>query len=162
MKCLECGETMKVVRGNFKDDAIGLPYVTLENIEQRRCPKCGETEIVIPNPDKLHRALAHYVAVKAGSLLPVEIRYLRKWLGWSGADFAKHFEVNPETVSRWENGKKNMGPVAERLLRVFVMIKAPSKSYEVDELLASLENDQTPAKRIGLKLKNKNWELQLV
>jgi DNA-binding transcriptional regulator YiaG len=44
-----------------------------------------------------------------------EVRFLRKSLGWSGSDFAKHMGVAEETVSRWENDAAPIGPQADRL-----------------------------------------------
>src|SRR5262249_50177460 len=134
MTCLECGTVVKTTRENVKYDASGLPGVTLLNIEVRRCPGCGETEYVIPKIEALHRAIAAVVIAKGAPLAPAEIRFLRKYLGWSGADFAEHMGATPETVSRWENGKLAMSPQADRLLRTMVVVKSPVENYSLDVL----------------------------
>jgi hypothetical protein len=43
---------------------------------------------------------------KPARLSGSEVRYLRKYLGWSGADFAGHVGVDPSTVSNWETDKE--------------------------------------------------------
>ncbi|MGH9782549.1 MAG: hypothetical protein ACRD88_00040 [Terriglobia bacterium] len=55
------------------------------------------------------RAIATTIARKAPGLTPAEIRFLRKCLGWSGADFAAHMGVS--------NAAATMGsaPAAQRL-----------------------------------------------
>jgi putative zinc finger/helix-turn-helix YgiT family protein len=87
--------------------------------------RCGETYTSIPAIEGLHRQIAAAVIRKKGRLAPAEIRFLRKWLGWSGVDFAKRTGTKPETVSRWENGRTLMGPQADRLLRVLVAKETP-------------------------------------
>lgn len=89
MNCVECGsERMTTKRETIKYDAIGVP-VTLQGVEVRRCAGCGAYEIVIPQVEGLHRALADRIIRKASRLAPREVVFLRKYLGWSGADFAR-------------------------------------------------------------------------
>jgi putative zinc finger/helix-turn-helix YgiT family protein len=122
----------------------GLPHVILENaVEVATCPKCGETYTGIPAIERLHRVLAAALIRKKRRLAPEEIRFLRKSLGWSGVDFAKHMGATPETVSRWENGKAPMGAQADRLLRLLVARETPITEYSVD-VLAHLAGDEGP------------------
>ena len=95
MKCINCGSTMKSARENFKYEASGLPYVTLRMIEVRRCAKCGEYEVVIPRIEELHRAIALVLIVKPTRLTPEEIRFIRTYFDWTGAEFARHMGVTP-------------------------------------------------------------------
>jgi putative zinc finger/helix-turn-helix YgiT family protein len=131
---------MKTKRENVRYDASGLSSVTLQNVEVARCPKCGATSVTIPAIEELHRMMARALTRKRARLAPPEIRFLRKYLGWSGADFARHMGSTPETVSRWEHGTTPMGPASDRLLRMFVATKAPTDHYVVD-VLAELAVD---------------------
>jgi len=94
-----------------------------------------------------------------GRLTPNEIRFLRKWLGWSGVDFAKHMGVTPETVSRWEsvdNGKP-MGGTAERLLRLAVAHGQPIDEYPID-MLVDVSDDQVPkSPLLAMKPERSGW-----
>src|SRR5262245_14012742 len=133
MKCADCGESMVSARENFNYKASGLP-VTLVGVEVRRCKACGEYEVVIPRIENLHEVIAHAVVAKRPRLTSAEIRFLRTYLGWSGADFARRIGVAAETVSRWENGHDAMSPVADRLLRLMVLTRAPVSDYSLDAL----------------------------
>lgn len=158
MTCTACGGAMKGRRENYRYDASGLPYITLENVEVRRCPRCGETEVAIPAIEELHRAIAGALIRKRARLAPPEIKYLRKYLGWSGVDFARHMGTTAETVSRWEHGTAAMGASAERLLRLMVGTQAPVGSYPVAVLKEVAADDRKPKPvRLGLSRARSGW-----
>src|SRR5690242_16830400 len=144
MKCDMCGAQMKSGRENYRYTACGLDTVTLVNVEVRRCPECGEYEVDIPRLDELHRLIAQAVASKGPRLTPREIRFLRKYLGFSGADFAATLDVTPETVSRWETGKKQMSPVAERALRLMIFVRDPIAEYPLEKLAEVAQGEAVP------------------
>lgn len=162
MKCPECRKgQMEARRENYRYTESGLPNVVIENAEILQCPVCGSRGVAIQSMDALHRVLALAVIRQPDPLGPHEIRYLRKWLGWSGKDFAKHMGVTPETVSRWESvdGGKPMGGTADRLLRMLVARLEPVDAYPT-ERLATIEEDPRPAAKriIGVRSKGKSWE----
>jgi putative zinc finger/helix-turn-helix YgiT family protein len=118
--CVMCGAPMGDPVGETVAYDCGLPNVAVAGAVVSRCPSCGEQEVQIPNVAGLHEALALALVSRPGPLSVEEIRFLRKYLGWSGRDFARHFEVADATVSRWENGKRNMPAQSQTLLRRFV------------------------------------------
>jgi putative transcriptional regulator len=132
MKCLNCGAPMKGRKENYHYTESGLSNIVLADVEVRSCAKCGEREVVIPRLDELHRAIAHEVIEQAGKLEPDQIRFLRKYLGWSQADLAAYMSVESPTVSRWEGGHQEMGQVSDRLLRLLVNSQEPATSYPID------------------------------
>ena len=134
MKCIECGATMTCERRNHRAKDLGLPNVVLCKTEVRRCPGCGEEEIVIPRLEDLNRRLAEMMVRKPARLAGEEIRFLRKCLGWSGTDFAKRAGVERETVSRWENSHEKIGQAADRFLRLAVAHWQPIEDYEQEDL----------------------------
>ena len=160
MKCDACGDPMISARENYSYTASGLPYVTLIGVEVRRCKACGEHEVVLPKIEQLHRAIALAVVGKRPRLTGAEIRFLRKYLGWSGADFAKHMGVTPESVSRWENERDQMGAVADRLLRLMVVTRAPVSEYPLDTL-AELEDEASPV-RLRVEAARGGWRAEPV
>jgi putative zinc finger/helix-turn-helix YgiT family protein len=161
MKCRECGGKMKVARETVKYDASGLPGVTLLNVEVRRCPQCGEWALVLPKLEELHRVLALAVVRKPAPLAREEIRFLRKHMGWSAADFARHMGKSPETISRWETGKMAMGATADRLLRMMVVLREKA-AYEYSlDLLATIQPKRTTRPlKVGLTLSDSGWSEQ--
>jgi putative zinc finger/helix-turn-helix YgiT family protein len=144
MRCLQCNSAdMKTAQENYLYDASGLPNVTLVGVEVSRCPNCGAHEVEIPRIEELHRVIALAIATHAVHLDGPRIRFLRKWLGWSGVDFGARMGVAPETVSRWETGASAMGTTAERLLRLMVQVGQPVENYSLD--VASTATTEEPA-----------------
>ncbi len=133
MKCPDCGGNLTERLGSHPYIGEELPNVILEGVKIRTCAECRRQSVVIPKMAKLHRALAMAIAESPHKLAPGEICFLRKYLGWSGQDFAHHFGVTAETVSRWENGKKPMGATAERLLRMSTVTLDPVKGYPLPD-----------------------------
>jgi len=156
MKCTQCGHAMRTGRENYLYRECGLPNVTLEDLEISRCPGCGEHEAIIPKMEQLHRVIATAVARKVSRLTREEIRFLRKYLGWSGSDFAEHMGVSPETVSRWEHGSATMGPSAERLLRLAAMTREPASDYSLD-VLKRVAQRKAVAQRLQMKVERGAW-----
>jgi putative zinc finger/helix-turn-helix YgiT family protein len=157
-KCRNC-EHAEVVgkKETYLYTESGLPNVVLVGVEVRRCPSCGHHEVVLPRVTELHRTIAHAVIHKRSRLSGSEVRYLRKYLGWSGADFARHVGVDPSTVSNWENDKDPIGPSSDRLLRMMVAHGAQVDEYPLDEL-TKIENELKPPIQVRVSPKAKGWE----
>jgi putative zinc finger/helix-turn-helix YgiT family protein len=158
MTCIQCGRKLATKRENYRYAACGLLNVTLVGVEVRRCAKCGDHEVVIPRIEKLHQVLAAAVIRQTSRLTKDEIRFLRKYLGYSGVDFAKVVGVSPETISRWENGKEKMGSSAEKLVRMLVVHPQPIRHYSIEALAKISEKPSKPApKPIGVRIKGNSW-----
>ena len=156
-KCRTCGKaelTSSVETYLYAES--GLPNVTLVGVEVRRCPSCGDHQLVLPRVTDLHRAIAHAVITKRARLSGAEVRYLRKYLGWSGVDFAKHIGADPSTVSNWETEKDPIGMASDRLLRMMVAHGAPVDEYPLDEL-TKIENERQPPLAVRLSPKANGW-----
>ena len=139
---------------------IGLPGVHLETLVAR-CPKCAAYEVIVPNLDGLHQAIARSVIEKQARLSGAEIRFLRKVLGWSGADFAQHMGTSAETVSRWETESTPMGPQADRLLRLMVMTRDPVTDYRKLDLLKTVARAKPVSVRLLARAGSKgSWDVK--
>jgi putative zinc finger/helix-turn-helix YgiT family protein len=133
-KCPVCETRMTSKIENYKYTASGLSNVVLRSVAVHRCPNCGEHEVEIPRLLQLHEAIGTALAMKRPALVPNEIRFLRKSLGFSGSEFAREMGVEPETVSRWEHGALAMGLSAERLLRLMVLSRGTSRHFQLATL----------------------------
>ena len=160
MTCLECGGAMRVRRELIPfEKPIGLPGVRLSTFVAR-CPKCATYEVIVPNLEGLHQAIARVLVGKPARLAGPEIRFLRKVLGWSGTDFAQHMGISAETVSRWETGATPIGPQADRLLRLMVMTTDPVSDYRKLDLLKQVGRAKPAAVRMVAKAgKGGNWRV---
>lgn len=133
LKCFSCGAaSLKSSRQTVKYEQCGLSTVSLSKIEVRTCSHCGERELVLPKIEELHRVIAESVARKDQRLTAEEFRFLRKYLGFSGADFARYIDVQPETLSRWENGKQPINLATEWLIRHMALTEKPLSKYPID------------------------------
>lgn len=134
MNCVDCGSQMVIKTENYRYDECGLPYVVLESVEVSRCPTCGAVEVAIPGVENVHRQIARAVANKDNRLTPDEVKFLRKYVGYSSADFAQVVGVDAATVSRWENGIRPVGAIADRLVRMLAMNRTPVTDYPIENL----------------------------
>ena len=132
MECMQCAFPMETKSETHLYDRGGI-RATLVNVPVHRCAACGDFEVEIPLIVQLNQALANTLIRKPTRLTGAEIRFLRKALGWSGVDFARHMGVDAATVSRWEAGQR-MGASAERLLRLAVSVGTPIDDYSLDDL----------------------------
>ena len=158
VKCLECGAPMKETRETRPYDLCGLKNVILHGVVIRRCTRCENDEIGIPRTDQLHRMIARAFIEKETRLTGDEVRFLRKTLGWSGADFAGHMGVAEETVSRWENDAAPIGPQADRLLRLIVAQDEFTARYPTQRL-CRIDPKKAKNTRLELKAGEDRWKL---
>ncbi len=146
-KCRTCGEgETKTSTENHLYVESGLPNVVLAGVNVRRCAKCGAFEVLLPRVTELHRVIANAVIHKPARLSGAEVKFLRKHLGWSGADFAAHMGVDPTTVSAWENERKPFGTSSDRLLRLMIARQAPIEDYSLDDLTKIADRQEPPRK----------------
>lgn len=147
---------MTTRRENYRYQECGLRHVTLKGIEVSRCPDCGNFEISIPRLEGLHRLIAKTLIEKMTRFTGAEIRFLRKSLGLSAADFARRMGVTVETVSRWENDAAAIGPQADRLLRLLVAQGRLTMQYP-EEQLDRIDSKSAKETRLGVKLEDEEW-----
>jgi putative transcriptional regulator len=146
---------MKTTREDYRYAECGLRNVMLLGMEVSHCAGCGDTEVAIPAIEELHKGMARVIILKKERLVPEEIRFLRKHLGFRGVDLASVLGVVAETVSRWEAGKLEMGVPAERLLRFVVSRQAPVERYERE--LSGVAVEKARAYRLDWRREKGSW-----
>lgn len=161
MRCPVCGNPD--ARGRIGRHAFaesGLDDVWLDGVELLDCDRCGESGPMIRDLEGLHRAIAAHLLTCPRRLRPPEFRFLRKFLGWSSQDAAQFFGVTPETMSRWERGRRAISSDADVLLRLAVRHERPVDDYarhevtltdRIRRLRALIATDQ-PARPLNLAL----------
>lgn len=155
MKCINCGHTMTTKRENVPYTA--LPGTVLVGVEVSRCANCGEYEVAIPAIDELNRALAAAVIRKPSRLSGGEVRFLRSYLGYSGADLAKLIGSDPATVSRWEGDKQPIGHHTDLLLRAMVALDKKVDKYPIASF-ADVRDAAAAKPRYAFKPAAKKWK----
>lgn len=161
MKCLSCGAKMvTTTEPLFHYTVSGLSNVYLANVDISRCRKCHEEEVAIPRIEQLHKALATVIVKQTSRLAAEEIRFLRKTMGLSGADFARRIDVTASQVSRWERGHETMSHMAERLLRLMVVTESPVMDYSTELFERIAEDVPRSQKRVMAKTAG-GWQAQI-
>ena len=157
-KCRICGKA-ELTSGPeaYLYTESGLPNVVLAGVEVRRCPSCGHHELVLPRVTELHRTIALAIIHKHTRLSGAEVRFLRKYLGWSGAAFARHIGVDPSTVSNWETDKDPIGSTSDRLVRLMVVHGVQLEDYSLEEL-TKIVDERTPPIELRVTPKARGWE----
>lgn len=154
MKCLQCGSRMITKKENVPFDS--LPDTTLLDVPVSRCSGCEEYEIGIEAMDDLLAVLAREVIRKTERLSGAEIRFLRSFLGYSGADFAKLIHSDPATVSRWETDKQVIGHHTDLLLRALVVLDKQVEAYPISKF-AEFTGEKPVPTRYAFKRTAAKW-----
>jgi putative zinc finger/helix-turn-helix YgiT family protein len=105
---------------NYHYRECGLENITLNGVTVRRCPECGVVMPKISNIEGLHDCIAKCLVKKEERLLPAEIVFLRKSLGWSSSDLARNMQTDKAQVSKWEHGRVEMSKSNELLFREII------------------------------------------
>jgi putative zinc finger/helix-turn-helix YgiT family protein len=155
MKCISCGRAMTTKRENVPYTA--LPGTVLVGVPVSRCARCGEYEVAIPAIDELNRVLADAVIRKRARLAGDEIRFLRSYLGYAAADFAKLIGSDRATVSRWESDKQPIGHHTDLLLRAMIMLDRKVDEYPI-AAFAEVKAGTTERPRYAFKPSAKTWK----
>ena len=117
--CTNCGAKLTAERRNYRYTESGLSNVILQGIEVADCPKCANSDVIIPRTAKVHRAIAHaLVAGNPARLTGEQFRFLRKHLGLSGDQLGSYLHTDKTKISKWERGEDQIGPATDRLFRL--------------------------------------------
>lgn len=117
-RCKKCGTLMeKSVRPEHIEDLGGVVVKVLNAAQVYRCAKCDVEMVAIPDMDGLAKSTAIARALNPVKLSGPEVKYMRRVLDMTQADFARAMDLTPETVSRWENDARGVGGTSEKLVR---------------------------------------------
>jgi putative zinc finger/helix-turn-helix YgiT family protein len=144
-KCVECGSTDLV----HTKERLPFNDVALVEGSVHRCASCGASYHEFSRVEELSREVAQAIARQEERLLPTQIRFLRKYLGYSGKDFAEFLAVAPETVSRWESTQRSMQMQlsTEKLIRLMALTETPISEYGLDKAGSQSRDVQKPLLR---------------
>lgn len=159
MKCVMCDNlhSLKGKRAKMKYKECGLDNVTLYGVECFKCNRCGEEYTGYGDQEQLHAVIAGALISKKGKLTGEEVRFLRTYLGYSGAYFAKLTGYRKETISRFENNKHAIPIPFDRLVRSLVANKLPDRRYDLHELWLNEAGESFS--RIEISAEKGKWHL---
>ncbi|MGA7343661.1 MAG: helix-turn-helix domain-containing protein [Terracidiphilus sp.] len=94
-----------------------LPNVYLVGIRYFVCV-CGSVVAEIPAIKQLMQLIARDIVLSPLDLTGKELRFLRKRLGKTAAEFSTYLGFSPETLSRVENGKQAISVQSQKLAKL--------------------------------------------
>ena len=123
-------------------------------VPMEKCTSCGEGYVKGPDLEEAERAVAAELA-RAGHVSPRTFKFMRQALNITGEEIAELLRVTKFTISRWENGKRELDRSAWILLSEIVL-EARSGSTETYDRLRSLLKPARMPKDVRLDLANGN------
>jgi transcriptional regulator with XRE-family HTH domain len=159
MRC-ECGEQGSVIYGEYLFVESGLTNVKLHGVGLLKCDKCGSSAPLLSKIGNLMQVIATALVLKPSQLTGKEIRFLRKYIGFTGEQFGKKLGLTKEHVSRIENGKHPVGPQTDRLVRYLAVSANPDLKNEMKHLFERLDTikDEMIPERIEIDLATGSYE----
>src|SRR6185312_11976411 len=110
---------------------MGLPYpiVLLDAAEEVTHPRTGKVlGIAVPNAEEMAAAVALALCFMPVRLTGAEVRFIRRVLGMTGQELAAAVEMTPETLSRWEHGKRAVGGWADKAIRMAAVLQLQDRA----------------------------------
>jgi len=144
----------------------GLDYVYLSGIAYFKC-RNGHRLADIPAVEQLMELIARDVVEKPAALTGPEIKFLRKRLSKKAVDFAKEIGLEPETLSRIENSKRQAKESTDKLIRLYYAVSSgdPVLLKELQTALVDLLTRWTETqskKKLMAKVTDNAWETEAV
>jgi DNA-binding transcriptional regulator YiaG len=124
----------------------------MADLPARVCEGCGTSYF----DDRAVGQFDSLVAVKlaeAGVCEPEALRFLRKVTGLQGKEFAELLAVRPETVSRWEQGKRPIDRATYAVIRQLLFERVRGVTATRD-YLRSLQKPKRLAKTVKIALRD--------
>lgn len=148
---------MSRVLERYEEHLMGLPYpvVLFDAAEEITDPDNGAVlGIAVPDFEELAAAVALALCFMPARLTGAEVRFIRRVLGMTGQDLAAAVEMDPSTLSRWENGKQTVGGRADKAIRMAAVLqlqdRAPGSHQHPEEIVGL---------RLGARAEGSNPEI---
>lgn len=152
-ECARCGASLRWRKGSAKkaQEVPGIGFrVVASGVSTATCSACQTPHAAVGNVAAFRRNVVEGILRKPGALAPGEIRFVRKYLGLTGGQFALLIGVSREHVSHIERGHApNLGTAPDRLVRLVVAARVDPSLKLLKGLLADLDAE------IGTRSKRK-------
>ena len=140
-QCAKC-ESRALKRGSAKIQRVVDGIVFEGTLPANVCKGCDEAYFDLAAVERFELGVAAELA-RMGRGTPTAFKFMRKALGLSGVALGELLGVEPETISRWENGARRLDRGAFALLGGLVMERLEDRS----DTRARLEALRKPLKK---------------
>jgi DNA-binding transcriptional regulator YiaG len=147
-RCGKCKGLMeKSIRPEHTEDLGGVVVKILNAVQVFRCERCDSEMVAIPDMEGLAYATVISRALNPVRLNGHEVKFMRRALDMTQAEFATAMDLTPETVSRWETNARGVGGACEKLTRhnVCALLSKGAKGRPYDPaVIAKMEFVELP------------------
>ncbi len=140
MKCINCSKA-DLLRGTVPLAVTVAGVEFTSELPGQRCPSCDYSTVHGPAAVRFELLVAAEL-VKRGHRSGASFKFMRKALGMKATEIAEVFNVAPETVSRWENGQREVDWPEFMLLGFLVDDKLAGRTTTLSRLKALAEPAQ--------------------
>lgn len=149
-RCIECGSDRLESSTETETRVVDGRTFTAD-LPAQKCAACGEVYFDLSVLGTFDRLIAGKLA-EAGASSGEAFRFMRKTIGMRAAELAELLAVAPETISRWENGQRDVDRGAIVTLGSLVLDRIEGRSTTLDRLRA-LREPPRPAETIALDVR---------
>lgn len=136
MKCEQCGHVGLKETTTTHEVRVG-DHVVRGTVPAETCPKCKEVYVRGDALERLELEVASLVG-RAGHVTGDTFRFMRKALGLQAKELGELIGTPPETISRWENGARDVDRFAWVTLASMVLDKAGGREPITRTLLGAI------------------------
>ena len=120
IRCSNCS-VGSLRKGKTKDHNVGplfgLDEVLLDRAPALVCGSCGHVALEGDVIEAARTELAKFLVRERTVLNPREVRFLRETIGMTQAQLAERLDIIRGTVTRWEAGDDDLGPIQSFAVR---------------------------------------------
>lgn len=124
-KCPSCGASRARPMSQTEEFKVGA-VIYRARVALLKCALCGESTVVGPSMMAAEHAVARAIA-RSGRVTGESFAFMRTAFGWKATEIAELLGVSSITISRWENGRREMEPLAWALLAELVLADAKDR-----------------------------------
>jgi putative zinc finger/helix-turn-helix YgiT family protein len=141
-KCVQCGGKKLHDGVTTHELTVSAVRFIVEGVPAEICDTCGDDCVALDALERAELTIAAELA-RRGIRTGEAFRFMRKALGLRSNALAELFDLQPETVSRWEKGVQALDPRAFALLGSVVTDRLAGREEAALERLRAL---RAPAK----------------
>jgi DNA-binding transcriptional regulator YiaG len=129
----------------FVYEGLGFP-IKLINAPMKKM--LGEW-IIDLDMNKLQLAVIRALIYKSTPLTGGELKFIRKFLSMSMANFGKIFGVTHVAIVKWESGQRNISPSMEICIRLYVLEHLQARDKEFRNLYNTIKLEMLSKHKAG-------------
>lgn len=160
MECMSCNSTKKMNEEivSHKYSESGLSNITLLGVTKYHCDNCGETTYNLGDVNQLNKLIVNSLIRKDSLLNGEEVKFLRKFMGYSGEMLGKIMGYTKDHIYKVESGSQEVNITIDHMMRFAVVNKDPDRYYDVHDLILN-GSGVSSLEILKLQKTKKGWEL---